>query len=275
MERVNRRGFLRLMGGGAAYALGCGLFTAPVAAAPVKFDASYFDKLRRFNEDHATDVCLNPEETALLKEVTHHLRRVQSTVGYGNFGVVGFEQMLRIGTSYSSVGPFRADELEFLERIFYDEGTRYGFYGEKVLTRITDEVPERALTKAPGCGQFVYRGKSLDTFREMKAAIGDDLIFTSGVRGVVKQMYLFLNKAVRTNGNLSRASRSLAPPGYSFHGVGDFDVGKRGLGRANFTEAFAETDIHARLVELGYATLRYPAGNLQGVRYEPWHIKVV
>lgn len=275
MERVNRRGFLRLMGGGAACALGWGAFTTPVAAASVRVDAGYFDRLRRFDEDHATDVCLNPEETALLKEVTHHLRRVQSIVGHGNFGVLGFEQMLRVATSWSKVGPFRPDELEFLERMFYDEGSRYGFFGEKVLTRITDEVPERALTKAPGCGQFVYRGKPLHTFRKMKATIGDDLIFTSGVRGVVKQMYLFLNKAVRTNGNLSRASRSLAPPGYSFHGVGDFDVGKRGLGRANFTEAFAATDIYARLVELGYATLRYPPGNLQGVRYEPWHIKVV
>ena len=47
---------------------------------------------------------------------------------------------------------------------------------------------------------------------------------------MVKQMHLFLAKPRQSNGNLSKASSSLAPPGYSFHGIGDFDVGKIGLG---------------------------------------------
>ena len=241
----------------------------------MRFNDDYFKKLRRFEDDHDADICLDAQELALLKKVTAHLLRVQRTIGYGNFGVVGFDRMLRVGKAYSRVGRFETEELEMLERLFYGEAWRYGFYGEKVLTRITENVPRKALLKLPGTGQFVYRGEPLETYRKMQAAVGDELVFTSGVRSVVKQMYLFLNKAVRTKGNLSRASRSLAPPGYSFHGVGDFDVGKRGLGRANFTEAFAKTEVYARLVELGYATLRYPEGNLQGVRYEPWHIKVV
>ena len=55
----------------------------------------------------------------------------------------------------------------------------------------------------------------------------------------------------------------------------DFDVGKIGFGRKNFTEAFATTDEFKKLVDLGYVEIRYPEGNTFGVRYEPWHIKVV
>ena len=68
-------------------------------------------------------------------------------------------------------------------------------------------------------------------------------------------MSLFMNKAISTRGNLSRASRSLAPPGHSFHGAGDFDVGKLGLGYNNFTEKFADTDIYKKLTDLGYVNI--------------------
>ena len=85
---------------------------------------------------------------------------------------------------------------------------------------------------------------------------------------------LFLNKVVRSNGNLSLASRSLAPPGYSYHGIGDFDVGQIGLGSDNFTERFTTTSVYKRLNEQGYVKIRYPLDNLLGVRFEPWHIKV-
>ena len=65
------------------------------------------------------------------------------------------------------------------------------------------------------------------------------------------------------------------PPGHSYHAVGDFDVGKKGFGSRNFSEAFAQTDEFKRLIDLGYLDIRYPQKNPFGVRYEPWHIKVV
>lgn len=105
--------------------------------------------------------------------------------------------------------------------------------------------------------------------------LGGSIVLTSGIRSVVKQTHLFLAKAIQSRGNLSCASRSLAPPGHSFHGIGDFDVGKVGLGAGNFTAEFARTDEFRRLVDLGYVDMRYPSDNLLGVRFEPWHIKVV
>ena len=94
------------------------------------------------------------------------------------------------------------------------------------------------------------------------------------MRGLAKQYHLFLRKAVETQGNLSRAARSLAPPGYSFHAVGDFDIGKLGLGSENFTDRFAETEEFSKLIDLGYVDIRYPESNPFGVRHEPWHIKI-
>jgi len=100
------------------------------------------------------------------------------------------------------------------------------------------------------------------------------VVLTSGVRSVIKQFMLFLTKAYHHDGNLSLASRSLAPPGYSYHGVGDFDVGQIGFGVDNFTARFVETDVFQRLADLGYIDLRYQQDNPWGVRFEPWHIKI-
>ncbi len=45
------------------------------------------------------------------------------------------------------------------------------------------------------------------------------------------------------------ASRSIAPVGYSYHGIGDFDVGIKGWGFENFTDKFATTDEYSRLMK--------------------------
>jgi LAS superfamily LD-carboxypeptidase LdcB len=73
--------------------------------------------------------------------------------------------------------------------------------------------------------------------------LGNKVILTSGIRSIIKQLTLFLNKAYKNNGNISLASRSLAPPGYSYHAIGDFDVGQVGFGVANFTEKFTTTKV--------------------------------
>ena len=127
----------------------------------------------------------------------------------------------------------------------------------------------------PRTGHFLYRGDSEALYLKVKKDIGASIVLTSGIRNVVKQTHLFLAKTIQSNGNLSRASRSLAPPGHSFHGIGDFDVGKVGFGSKNFTSDFSDTKEFQKLVELGYVDMRYPLHNLLGVRYEPWHIKVV
>jgi hypothetical protein len=79
--------------------------------------------------------------------------------------------------------------------------------------------------------------------------------------------------------NLSAASRSLAPPGYSWHGRYDFDIGIKNTEyrQLNFDKRFITTPLFKELFTAGYislADLRYQQHNDLGVRFEPWHIKV-
>ncbi|AGF79299.1 D-alanyl-D-alanine carboxypeptidase [Desulfocapsa sulfexigens DSM 10523] len=79
--------------------------------------------------------------------------------------------------------------------------------------------------------------------------------------------------------NLSAASRSLAPPGYSWHAQHDFDIGlKNGkLKPYNFRKEFITTPLFVTLFSQGFIhlrDLRYRQENELGVRFEPWHIRV-
>lgn len=236
---------------------------------------NYVAKMQAFEQTHEDDIFLNTEHYRLLLSTFKRLDRIQNLVGHGNFNVISFDEMVRFSKRYSSVGQFEADELAFLEEIFFDDAQKYGFFGEKVISDLTAIVPPKERFKVPYTGHFVYRGDSLSSYTRVRKDVGNSIILTSGIRSVVKQIHLFLAKAIQSQGNLSRASRSLAPPGHSFHGVGDYDVGKVGFGRRNFTSDFATTREFRKLVDLGYINIRYPEGNLLGVRYEPWHIKVV
>lgn len=235
---------------------------------------TYIQKMQNFEISHNEDMFLGAGEYPLLVSVFKRLDRVQNLVGHGNFNVLGFDEMLKYSKRYSSVGAFSSAELSFFEQVFSSNARLYGFFGEKVVLSLTAVVQEKDRVKMPRTGHFLYRGESEALYKKVKEDIGSSIVLTSGIRSVVKQTHLFLAKTIQSKGNLSRASRSLAPPGHSFHGIGDFDVGKVGYGSKNFTSDFAETKEFERLVELGYVVMRYPMNNLLGVRYEPWHIKV-
>lgn len=79
--------------------------------------------------------------------------------------------------------------------------------------------------------------------------------------------------------NLSAVSRSLAPPGYSWHGKYDFDIGLRSgkFKPYNFRKEFILTPLFIALFSNGFIhlqDLRYQQDNALGVRFEPWHIRV-
>ena len=235
----------------------------------------YLQKMDRFEQDHLEDVFVGHDKFSLLVSTFKRIDRIQSLVGHGNFNVLSFDEMIECSKQFPRIGLFTSDELEFLEGIFFENARRYVFFGEKVQTEITAVVPRKNRFKVPYTGHFLYKGDSIKLYTKVRDDLGRNIVLSSGIRSIVKQTHLFLARTIQTRGNLSRASRSLAPPGHSFHGVGDFDVGKKGFGRRNFTTAFAHTKEFKRLVELGYVAMRYPQGNLLGVRFEPWHIKVV
>jgi hypothetical protein len=254
--------------------------TSDAAAAPENTipDGAIRDAVRKaqeFEHDYDDDIYASHSQSGLLRSVLLRLGRLQRTVGYGNFNLIDFDSARYYASRYSSIGAFTDKETDLIEELFEYDASNYGFFGHKVSPSLTAKIRRQDVKKIRGTGHFLYQGESLDMYNKIKRQMGDDLILTSGIRSVVKQIHLFIAKVEKSGGNLSRAARSLAPPGHSFHGIGDFDVGKRGLGAANFTNTFAETRIYTRLNELGYISMRYPMANPYGVRYEPWHIKVV
>jgi len=253
------------------------LFSSSKGFSRSAFDGSikdYIHKMQNFDQLHPGDVCLERELLLVLHACVSRLKRLQRTVGHGNFHLLSFDDGLAIARNYPQVGKFSREELDFLEKIFYTESAKYGFWGDKPINNMTTSIKKREVVKIPRTGSYLYRGVPQEMYENIRKHVGDKLYLTSGIRGVMKQFLLFLNKADKNNGNLSLASRSLAPPGYSFHGISDFDVGQVGYGALNFTGSFTATEVFKKLDDLQYVTIRYPKENLKGVRFEPWHIKV-
>lgn len=279
---MKRRYFLKgivavIVGAGFAPELLAEVLRIPPAGRLENYDnyiKDYLHKMRNFDNHHDGDVYLNQTQFQLLKSCLGRFKRVQRTVGHGNFYLLSFDESIKIARNYPRIGRFTRAELDFLEMIFYEDASHYGFFGEKPLKNITDRIHTRQVVKIPYTGNYLYKGLPLETYKKIKQDLGDKAILTSGLRSVIKQFLLFLNKAYKSQGNLSIASRSLAPPGYSYHGIGDFDVGQIGFGSDNFTERFTTTRVYSELKELGYINIRYKKDNLLGVRFEPWHIKV-
>jgi len=249
----------------------------PVADPSGSVDDHIKDRLikqRLFDTVFEDDIFLEEAHLPQLDSSLARLQKVQALVGYSNFSLLDFDETLKFGKAYADIGEFTRPELDFLERIFYSQGETYGFMGEKPIKTITGKISKNKVEKIPFTGNYLYQGRPAELYREIQKQVGSDAILTSGVRSVMKQFLLFLNKARESRGNLSLASRSLAPPGYSFHGIGDFDVGQKGYGSQNFTEAFTQTNVYKKLIDLGYLKFRYERDNNLGVRFEPWHIEV-
>ena len=234
----------------------------------------YLIKIRHPDIAHPEDLYLSSRDRVILSRVVSRLQRLYKNIGYGNFGVVGFDQAVRFARDYSVVGRFTAEEYEFLEMIYYRNANDYGFYGDKKAVALTQIISKKDIFKVPYSGNYLFKGPSLEKYREIKRDLGEEALLTSGIRGLIKQFYLFLNKVARHGGNLSLASRSLAPPGYSYHATGDFDIGQIGFGKNNFSEKFIGTPVFRKLAAQGYVEYRYQRDNMLGVRYEPWHIKL-
>ena len=220
-------------------------------------------------------VWLRDDQAQVFLHVQKKLQLVKRYVGYGNFNILGFDDMLKVAARYPKIGAFTREELAFIEEIFYADPNKHGFYGKRTVPSLTTKINKKDVMKVKHTGHYLFRGHSDESYNRVISDIGKSLILTSGVRGVPKQMNLFFNKIKSTRGNITQASRSLAPPAYSYHSVGDFDVGKIGWGYKNFTASFARTQEFWGLQKLPYIAMRYTINNKDGVRFEPWHVKII
>lgn len=242
----------------------------------VKEATSIAQKSKNFEEVYQDDYFLDDEKFEVLKRAHEKLHQVQDFVGYANFNLIGIDEAFYLAKNRSQIEEFSQVEKAILEELFFTDAKEYGFYGSRVLTNFTQKSIIKAdVVKIPRTGHFLFKETSDDFYQRLLKDVGPSLVLTSGIRTLAKQSYLFATKALQSDGNLSKASRSVAPPGYSYHSVGDFDVGKVGFGYKNFTSAFAKTAEYKKISKLDYVDIRYTEANKFGVRYEPWHIRTV
>lgn len=221
------------------------------------------------------DIYLSYEDMIILKNIKLRLKRVQNYVGYGNYNYISFDEVLFYARNIPNIGAFLKVELEMMDKLFYDDAMQYGFYGTRTTKAITTKINPKEIEKIARSGHYIFKGKPLEDYKRLEKDVGDDMVLTSGVRSVPKQMYLYISKILKLNGNISKASKIIAPPAYTYHAISDFDVGKRGFGVANFSEKFTTTNEYKELIKLDYISIRYQKNNKDGVRYEPWHIEVI
>jgi hypothetical protein len=227
------------------------------------------------NEMPISDIWVREEQKALLMAVIAKLDAIERVVGYAKFNLISFDTILLVAKNHPKIIAFTTAEIAYIEEVFYIDPHPYGFYGKRTIDKITDTIAEKDVVKMHGTGHYLFKGASHDALGRIIKDIGHSVVLTSGVRNVVKQLSLHLHKIQSENGNITLAARSLVPPGYSYHSLGDFDVGKRGWGHENFTANFARTKEFWSLQKLPYISMRYSVGNSDGVRFEPWHVQIV
>jgi len=225
--------------------------------------------------DHRGDIYLTKDDMHTAYILKKRLKALKRYVGYANFNIISYDRALFYGRNYSCVGAFTKKEQDFIEKLFFSDPKEFKFYGKKTVPNLTYSVNKKEIVKIPHSGHFLYKGKPLEDYGRILKDVHSDLILTSGIRNVIKQLDLYLNKLKKYNGDLAKASRVIAPPAFSYHTIHDFDIGKKGWGYKNFTAAFAKTQEFRAIRKLTYVDIRYKTNNKDGVRYEPWHIKVI
>lgn len=234
----------------------------------------YLYKMEHFDSSFADDYILPASSIPIFLSLTRRLTRFEQTIGHANFMIIHYNSAIAMAKKYPYIGAFTSQEESLMHSLFEDNPAQYGFMGERTVNNITYIINNKDVLKIPHTGNYLFRDVALSKWKTIQKILNNQVILTSGVRNVIKQMHLFCKKTVANNYNISLASRSLAPAGYSFHSIGDFDVGKPGFGLRNFTKDFLYTQTYARLVEAGVLDLRYYDKNSFGVRFEPWHVKV-
>ena len=170
------------------------------------------------------DIYLSYSEFRTLKSLNHRLRKLKYFVGYANFNLISFNSALYYARNYSKIGAFTKDELTLVDKFFNEDPYQYGFYGNKTCTNLNNKISRKDVVKIPHTGHFLFKGKSQEDYYNIIKDVGHSLTLTSGVRNVVKQLSLYVNKIYRCHGNMTRATKSIAPPAFSYHSIHDFDV---------------------------------------------------
>ncbi len=140
-------------------------------------------------------------------------------------------------------------------------------YPEARASDLVDAAPGIALHRE-AAGAFL-------AMQRAAAADGVSLRLLSGFRSIELQKHLFFDVGSERNQSAEQRARVSAPPGFSEHSTGyALDVGDGANPGTNLSQSFEATPSYGWLVQNAnryHFSLSFPAGNSQGVSYEPWH----
>ena len=138
-----------------------------------------------------------------------------------------------------------------------------------------EATPEELITFQPGIDLHVDAAKALDAMMADALADGIDLRLLSGFRSLDLQDVIFFEVASERNQTPEERAMVSAPPGYSEHSTGyAVDLGDGWAPETNLSQSFEQTEAFRWLQNHAaryHFVLSFPAGNSQGVLYEPWH----
>lgn len=234
-------------------------------------DADYFSRMSAADKPYDGDRYLEPSELSVAREVIDRLRAVEAHVGHGRFNTLGFERVFKVASDLPSAR-FSVPQIRFMRALFVRSNAFFDYRGARVSEDFLAHHDAEDLVHYPEDGDYLIDGEPSRRFDALKQKLGNSLVLLSGYRGHPKQMLLYLDKVVASDGNLSLASRNRAPAGYSYHFSGDFDIGDRRLGDANFSRQFLKSPVYQATLQSDEWAQRYPHHNVLGVRFEPWHI---
>jgi hypothetical protein len=119
-------------------------------ATPQEFAKNVQEKVSNFETNFTDDVVLSEADYKLLVQSLERINRVQDYVGFGNFNVLSLDETLNYAKYSPRIGEFTKPELEFLEKMFNYNSSRLGFFGEKVISSMTNVVSSNDVVKMPG-----------------------------------------------------------------------------------------------------------------------------
>ena len=98
-------------------------------------------------KDELKNIFIPQDKWQIFVDARNRLRRVKRHVGYGNFNILSFDHALHYARNYSSIGAFSKDELALMDELFYEDPTKYGFYGKQTCFNITNKVSKKDAKK--------------------------------------------------------------------------------------------------------------------------------
>ena len=125
---MRRRDFLKAVTAGVilgnvdpfSFASAAQLFSIPHSVSQSNFDGhikDYLHKMENFDLPHSGDKYLEKKQVSLLHTCAARLKRLQRTVGHGNFHLLSFDDGLAIARNYSKVGRFPKGPDEVLKTV--------------------------------------------------------------------------------------------------------------------------------------------------------------